>query len=118
ELIKSAIVDARRNAELNGVKNAFFEVGEAEEVIQKWRKFKFDVIFVDPPRKGCDEALLKAIIEMKIPKVVYVSCDPATLVRDLKILANGGYNIVETTPFDMFPQTSHVESATLATLKA
>jgi len=117
ELIKSAIIDARRNTELNGIKNAFFEVGEAEEVIQKWRKFKFDVIFVDPPRKGCDEALLQAIIDMKISKVVYVSCDPATLVRDLKILAAGGYNVEETTPFDMFPQTAHVESVSLLSLK-
>jgi len=117
EVVKSAIQDARRNAELNGIKNAFFEVGEAETVIQKWRKFKFDVIFVDPPRKGCDDAMLAAIIEMKIPKVVYVSCDQATLVRDLRILADGGYKVVEITPFDMFPQTVHVESVTLLTLK-
>jgi len=117
EVVKSAIMDARRNAELNGIKNAFFEVGGAEEVIQKWREFKFDVIFVDPPRKGCEESLLKAIIDMKIPKVVYVSCDPATLVRDLRILADGGYKLVEITPFDMFPQTVHVESVSMLVLK-
>ncbi|MFA5006215.1 MAG: 23S rRNA (uracil(1939)-C(5))-methyltransferase RlmD [Candidatus Izemoplasmatales bacterium] len=117
EVVKAAIQDARRNAEMNDIKNAFFEVGEAETVIQKWRKFKFDVIFVDPPRKGCDEALLAAIIEMRIPRVVYVSCDQATLVRDLRTLADGGYKVVEITPFDMFPQTAHVESVTLLTIK-
>jgi 23S rRNA (uracil1939-C5)-methyltransferase len=118
EVVKPAIIDARRNADLNEIKNAFFEVGEAEQVIKKWRGFKFDVIFVDPPRKGCDEGLLKEIIGMKIPKVVYVSCDPATLVRDLRILADGGYRVEEITPFDMFPQTIHVESVSLLSLKS
>jgi len=117
EVVKTAIQDARKNAELNGIKNAFFEVGEAETVIQKWRKFKFDVIFVDPPRKGCDDELLAAIIEMRIPRVVYVSCDQATLVRDLRNLVDGGYKVVEITPFDMFPQTAHVESVTLLTIR-
>jgi len=118
EVIKSAIQDARKNAEKNQIKNAFFEVGEAEEVIGKWLKFKFDVLFVDPPRKGCDPKFLEAIIGMKIPKIVYVSCDPATLVRDLKILADGGYAVQEITPVDMFPQTIHVESVSLLTLKS
>lgn len=113
ECIKSAIQDARKNAERNNIKNAFFEVGDAELVIDKWKKFNFDVVFVDPPRKGCDERFLNALIDMKVPKIVYVSCDPATLVRDLKILANGGYEIKEVTPFDLFPQTMHVESVTL-----
>lgn len=118
EVVKSAIQDARKNAEKNGIKNAFFEVGEAEEVIGKWAKFKFDVLFVDPPRKGCDPKFLEAVIGMKIPRVVYVSCDPATLIRDLKVLVDGGYSVHEITPVDMFPQTIHVESVTLLTLSA
>jgi len=116
EVVKSAIQDARKNAEINGVKNCFFEVGEAEEVIRKWKKFNFDVVFIDPPRKGCDPRFLSAVIEMKIPKIVYVSCDPASLVRDLKILKDGGYDIREITPFDMFPQTIHVETVVLMTV--
>jgi 23S rRNA (uracil1939-C5)-methyltransferase len=115
--VKPAVMDARKNAELNHLKNVFFEVGEAEVVIQKWKKFKFDVIFVDPPRKGCEKAMLDAIIMMKIPKIVYVSCDPGTLARDLKILSDGGYSILEVTPFDMFPQSVHVETVTLLQLK-
>jgi 23S rRNA (uracil1939-C5)-methyltransferase len=118
EIVKSAIQDARKNAEMNNVKNAFFEVGEVDKVIQKWLKYKFDVIFVDPPRKGCEKALLDQIIEMKIPRVVYISCDQATLARDLKILCgDGGYEIKEITPFDMFPQTTSVESVTLLVRK-
>lgn len=117
ELVKSAIQDARKNAGRNDNKNAFFEVGEAEEVIKKWQKFKFDVLIVDPPRKGCDQRFLDSVLEMKIPKIVYVSCDPATLIRDLQILNAGGYDIKEITPVDMFPQTIHVESVVLLTLK-
>lgn len=118
EIVKSAIQDARKNAELNGIKNAFFEVGEAHSVIAKWTKYKFDVIFVDPPRKGCDKALLDQIIDMKIPRIVYVSCDQATLARDLKILVDHGYEVAEITPFDMFPQTTSVESVSLITRKS
>jgi 23S rRNA (uracil1939-C5)-methyltransferase len=117
ELVKSAIQDARKNAGRNANKNAFFEVGDAEEVILKWKKFKFDVLIVDPPRKGCDKRFLDAVLEMKIPKIVYVSCDPATLIRDIQILNAGGYDIKEITPVDMFPQTIHVESVVLLTLK-
>ena len=117
ELIKSAVMDARKNAEINHITNAFFEVGEAETVIKKWNKYKFDVIFVDPPRKGCDKALLQAIDDMKIPRIVYISCDQATLARDLKILSDSGYEVKEVTPVDMFPQTTSVESVTLLTKK-
>jgi 23S rRNA (uracil1939-C5)-methyltransferase len=116
EVVKSAIMDARRNAELNGVKNVFFEVGESESVIKKWLKYKFDVIFVDPPRKGCNPSLLESIIQMKITKVIYISCDQATLARDVKVLVDGGYTLKEITPFDMFPQTVNVESVAFLTL--
>ncbi|WP_416420372.1 23S rRNA (uracil(1939)-C(5))-methyltransferase RlmD [Priestia aryabhattai] len=111
EIVPEAIEDAKRNAELNCIHNAEFEVGEAEVVIPNWYKqgIKADVIVVDPPRKGCDEALLNTIIEMKPKKVVYVSCGPATLARDLAILEKGGYETVEVQPVDMFPHTTHVE---------
>ncbi|WP_413304189.1 23S rRNA (uracil(1939)-C(5))-methyltransferase RlmD [Bacillus sp. 1P10SD] len=111
EVVPEAIEDAKRNAELNEITNAEFAAGEAEVVIPKWYKDgnTADVLVVDPPRKGCDEALLQTIIEMKPKKVVYVSCNPATLARDLRILEDGGYRTVEVQPVDMFPMTTHVE---------
>ncbi|CAM3885980.1 23S rRNA (uracil(1939)-C(5))-methyltransferase RlmD [Lederbergia lenta] len=119
EIIPEAIEDARKNAELNGITNAEFAVGEAEVVIPNWYKQgnKADVLVVDPPRKGCDQALLDTIINMKPEKVVYVSCNPATLARDLRILEDGGYKTVEVQPVDMFPHTTHVECVALIELK-
>ncbi|KKB43754.1 23S rRNA (uracil(1939)-C(5))-methyltransferase RlmD [Bacillus thermotolerans] len=115
EVVPEAIEDARRNADLNGMENAEFEAGEAETVIPEWYKqgIEADVIVVDPPRKGCDEALLQTIIDMKPEKVVYVSCNPSTLARDLRILEDGGFQTVEVQPVDMFPQTTHVECVVL-----
>lgn len=115
EIVPEAIEDARRNAELNKLKNVVFEVGKAEEVIPAWHKkgVKADVIVVDPPRKGCDEALLQTIIKMKPKRLVYVSCNPATLARDLRILEDGGFKTEEVQPVDMFPQTMHVECVAL-----
>lgn len=115
EVVPEAIEDAKRNAELNGITNAEFAAGEAEVIIPKWYKEgnSADVLVVDPPRKGCDEALLKTIIEMKPKKVVYVSCNPATLARDLRILEDGGYKTLEVQPVDMFPHTTHVECCVL-----
>ncbi|MCM3669685.1 23S rRNA (uracil(1939)-C(5))-methyltransferase RlmD [Mesobacillus maritimus] len=111
EVVSQAIEDAKRNAALNDIENVEFAVGKAEEVIPNWYKqgVKADVLVVDPPRKGCDEALLNTITEMKPQKVVYVSCNPATLARDLRILEDGGYKTLEVQPVDMFPQTTHVE---------
>ncbi|MED3622655.1 23S rRNA (uracil(1939)-C(5))-methyltransferase RlmD [Neobacillus thermocopriae] len=111
EVVKEAIEDARKNAALNGMTNVEFAVGEAEVVIPKWYKEgnTADVLVVDPPRKGCDAALLQTIIDMKPKKVVYVSCNPATLARDLRILEDGGYKTMEVQPVDMFPMTTHVE---------
>jgi 23S rRNA (uracil1939-C5)-methyltransferase len=119
EVVPEAIEDAKRNAELNGIKNAEFAAGEAEIVIPKWYKEgnTADVMVVDPPRKGCDEALLQTIIEMKPKKVVYVSCNPATLARDLRILEDGGYKTAEVQPVDMFPQTTHCEAVAKVVLK-
>ncbi|WP_342046531.1 23S rRNA (uracil(1939)-C(5))-methyltransferase RlmD [Bacillus sp. OTU530] len=112
EIVPEAIEDANRNAELNGIKNVEFAVGEAEKVIPNWYEqgVQADVIVVDPPRKGCDESLLETIIAMKPKRVVYVSCDPATLARDLRVLEDGGFKTVEIQPVDMFPQTMHVEN--------
>lgn len=112
EIVPQAIEDAKRNAELNGFTNTYFEAGPAEEVIPNWYKEgkHADVLVVDPPRKGCDEALLTTIIEQRPKRVVYVSCNPATLARDLRILEDGGYKTKEVQPVDMFPQSTHCEA--------
>ncbi|OEF99250.1 23S rRNA (uracil-5-)-methyltransferase RumA [Vulcanibacillus modesticaldus] len=119
EIVPEAIKDAKKNAELNGIKNVTFEVGAAETVIPKWQQqgLNVDVVVVDPPRKGCDQSLLQTIIELKPKRVVYVSCNPSTLARDLRILEDGGFKTIEIQPVDMFPQTTHVESVALLTLK-
>ena len=111
EVVEEAVEDAWRNAKLNGLSNVRFEIGKAEEVLPRWKDegVKADVIVVDPPRKGCDEALLSTILEMKPSKVIYVSCNPATLARDLKFLTEGGYRLQKVQPVDMFPHTAHVE---------
>lgn len=111
EIVPEAIEDAKRNAALNGLDNTTFEAGAAEVVIPRWKQegMNADVIVVDPPRKGCDPALLETILAIKPQRVVYVSCNPATLARDLRVLEDGGYRTVEVTPVDMFPQTVHVE---------
>ncbi|GIO50003.1 putative RNA methyltransferase [Paenibacillus azoreducens] len=115
EIVPEAIEDARRNAELNGLTNVTFEVGASEEVIPAWKEqgIEADVIVVDPPRKGCDPKLLETILEMKPERVVYVSCNPSTLARDLRVLEDGGYRTVEVTPVDMFPHTTHIENVAL-----
>ncbi|MBC1522469.1 23S rRNA (uracil(1939)-C(5))-methyltransferase RlmD [Listeria aquatica] len=112
EIVDAAIQDARRNAELNQLGNVIFETGKAEEVIPRWYKegVKADVIVVDPPRKGCDEKLLETILAMKPKRVVYVSCEPSTLARDLRILEDGGYKAGSVQPVDMFPMTTHIEN--------
>lgn len=119
EIVPEAIEDARKNAELNQLTNVSFEVGAAEEVIPEWYKqgIQADVLVVDPPRKGCDEALLQTILAMKPKRVVYVSCNPATLARDLRILEDGGYKTLEVQPVDMFPQTTHCEAVARIELK-
>ncbi|MFD2638068.1 23S rRNA (uracil(1939)-C(5))-methyltransferase RlmD [Piscibacillus salipiscarius] len=114
EVVPQAVDDAKDNAKRNHIDNAEFFVGEAEKVMPWWKAqgLKPDVIVVDPPRKGCDEELLKAMIDMKPEKIVYVSCNPSTLARDIKILANGGYSAKQIQPVDMFPQSNHIESVT------
>lgn len=119
EIVPQAIEDAKRNAELNGIDNAYFEAGAAEEVIPRWYEEgkRFDVLMVDPPRKGCDEKLLNTILTYKPDRVVYVSCNPGTLARDLRILEDGGYCTKEVQPVDMFPHSGHVECVALIELK-
>ena len=120
EIVPQAIEDAKRNAALNGFTNAEFYVGKAEEVLpKKYREegTKADVIVVDPPRKGCDEALLQTIVQMAPKRVVYVSCDSATLARDLKYLVNEGYEVKKGTVVDQFPHTVHVETVVLLSRK-
>ena len=115
EIIPQAIEDAKENAKANQLDNTEFYVGKAEEVLPDWygkhKEEQIDVIVVDPPRKGCDEACLNTMLEMQPKKIVYVSCDSATLSRDLKILCQGGYDLRALTPVDMFPHTVHVECA-------
>ncbi|HHX59811.1 MAG TPA: 23S rRNA (uracil(1939)-C(5))-methyltransferase RlmD [Epulopiscium sp.] len=116
EIVPEAIQDAKRNAVLNDIENVEFIVGQAEAVIPykfKEEGVQADVIVVDPPRKGCDESLLQTIVEMGPKRVVYVSCDPGTLARDLNYLTEHGFKVVEVQPVDMFPQTTHVECVVL-----
>lgn len=118
EIVPQAIDDAKKNAKINGITNAEFFVGKAEEVLPA--KLKEDseyaqVIVVDPPRKGCDEVLLDTIVQMKPNRVVYVSCDSATLARDLRYLCDRGYEVKEVQPVDMFGHTVHVECVVMMT---
>ena len=112
EIVPQAIEDARKNAERNHIENATFYVGKAEEVLPRLYEEEHifaDVICVDPPRKGCDEACLNTIIKMAPKRIVYVSCDSATLARDLKYLCENGYEIRKVRAVDQFGQTVHVE---------
>lgn len=116
EIIPEAIEDAKENAKRNDISNVAFYVGKAEEVLP--RKYKedgiyADVIVVDPPRKGCDEVCLQTMIEMAPKRIVYVSCDSATLARDVKILCENGYELKKARAFDNFPQSVHVETVVL-----
>ena len=112
EIVEDAIKDAKINARLNNLDNTEFYAGKAEEVVPKMYKDgkKANVVVVDPPRKGCDEKVLDTIVSMEPDKVVYVSCNPSTLARDLAYLDERGYKCVEVQPVDMFPHTMHVES--------
>ena len=111
EIVEDAIKDAKINAKLNNLNNVEFYVGKAEEVVPKmYSEGKTaNVVVVDPPRKGCDEKVLDTIVSMKPDRVVYVSCNPSTLARDLAYLDERGYKCVEIKPVDMFPHTMHVE---------
>ena len=123
EIIPQAIEDARKNAQINGIENAKFYVGKAEEVLPGYyadyakahpgEQAHADVIVVDPPRKGCEESLLETMVQMQPERIVYVSCDSATLARDLKYLCGNGYELVKVRAVDQFSQTVHVETVVL-----
>ena len=123
EIVPEAIENAKKNAEKNGLHNTEFFVGAAEEVLPKWveeqkREGKdvgnlVDVVSLDPPRKGCDEACLSAVLELSPKRIVYVSCDPGSLARDMKYLREGGYALEKWVGIDNFPRTGHVETIAL-----
>lgn len=115
EIVEEAVKDARNNAWENGITNTEFYCDKVENLLPHMIKegLNPDVVVVDPPRKGCDRSLLECILEGEPQKIIYVSCNPSTLARDLKILVEGGYVIQEVQPVDMFPQTKHVETVVL-----
>ncbi len=115
ETISDAVKDANANAKLNGITNAQYVTGKAEEVMPRWAEegLKTNVIFVDPPRKGLTPEFIDAAAKTKPEKIVYISCNTATQVRDLQLFMEKGYHFNEITPVDMFPQTPHVESVTV-----
>lgn len=118
EIVEAAVKDANRNATVNHIGNAKYQVGKAETVLRDWAHDgkKIDVLMVDPPRKGLDKSLIDALATIKPKKMVYISCNPATLARDLRLLTDIDYSVGSITPVDMFPMTNHVESVTLLTL--
>ena len=129
EIVPQAIEDAKNNAKLNGITNAEFFVGKAEEVLPEFYEKNIangaagdmlhpDVIVVDPPRKGCDEKCLDTMLKMQPERIVYVSCDSATLARDLRILVDGGYELKKVRAVDQFSHTTHVESVVLLIRKS
>lgn len=120
EIIPQAIEDAKINAEINNIKNAEFFCGDASLAAEKLAQqgIKADCIIIDPPRKGCDSTLINTISEkFSPPRVIYISCDPATLARDLKIFNELGYSAFKVIPVDLFPRTGHVETVCLLSRK-
>lgn len=115
EIVAEAIEMAEQNAELNSIENVIFEVGKAEEWLPRWNDLgvNFDVVVVDPPRKGLEENFLTAVIEQAPEKIVYVSCNPATCARDCELFSQAGYELQFVQPVDLFGQTPHVECVAL-----
>ncbi|MGT2745356.1 23S rRNA (uracil(1939)-C(5))-methyltransferase RlmD [Streptococcus phocae subsp. phocae] len=115
ELLERAVQDAQKNAAINGITNVHFVTDSAENAMEKWRKegIKPSVIIVDPPRKGLTESFIKASVAMNPDKITYISCNPATMARDIKSYQDLGYALNKVQPFDLFPQTHHVESIAL-----
>lgn len=118
DVIADSIEDAEKNAERHGISHATYVVGKAEQVLPQWAKegWKPDVLVVDPPRTGLDQQLLNTILKVKPKKIVYVSCNPSTLAKDISVLVSK-YKVGYIQPVDMFPQTSHIESVTSLILK-
>jgi 23S rRNA (uracil1939-C5)-methyltransferase len=114
-LAEAAVADAAKNARLNGIRNCQFEAGDAAELLAGFseEKAEADIVALNPPRKGCDEEVLRSCSSLKPKRIIYVSCSPTTLARDLNILKGLGYRTLEIQPVDMFPQTAHVENVAL-----
>jgi len=111
EEVPEAIADAGHNQKLNSIKNAVFHQGKVEAILPDFMKrISFSAVILDPPRKGVESSILLAIAEQRIPQILYVSCNPMTLVRDVRVLLESGYKVEKVTPFDMFPQTWHIET--------
>ena len=120
EIVPQAIEDAKKNAQINGIENARFYVGKAEDVLpEKYENdgIHADIIVVDPPRKGCEESVLHTMVKMQPERIVYVSCDSATLARDVKYLRGSGYEVKRVKGVDMFPHTGHVETVVMLSHK-
>lgn len=113
EIVGDAIKDAKINAKNNNIKNCHFYCADAQDFMRKYDGERMDTVFIDPPRKGCSEQFLSSLVRFKPNKIVYISCNPETQVRDIKYLLNKGYTFNEVYPVDMFPQTFHVETVVL-----
>jgi 23S rRNA (uracil1939-C5)-methyltransferase len=115
ESVHSAVADAEKNARLNNIRNCRFEAGDAAEILEELKQdgYKADLVILNPPRKGCDERVLADTAALAPARIIYVSCSPRTLARDLDILSRLGYLTRETQPVDMFPQTPHLENVAL-----
>ena len=112
ELYPQAVTDAKQNAAINGIQNARFYVGPCEDIITRLNQ-SFDVVVLDPPRTGCKAQTIEAVVKTNARRIIYVSCNPSTLARDLQLFASSGYTITRVQPVDMFPRTSHVETVVL-----
>lgn len=113
EIVESAVNDGIKNAELNGIKNVDYRCGKVEDYIEEFQDGDFDLVIVNPPRKGCTNKVLDALANIKSKKIVYVSCNPASLARDIKHLEPKGYKLKKLQPIDLFPHTYHIESVCL-----
>jgi 23S rRNA (uracil1939-C5)-methyltransferase len=119
DIIKESIIDARKNAKKHVITNAHYEAGKAEQLLPKWLKegWRPDVVVVDPPRTGCDQAFLATVVKIKPKRMIYVSCNPSTLAKDVHMLISNGFQVEHVTPVDMFPQTAQVEAVCTLVLK-
>jgi 23S rRNA (uracil1939-C5)-methyltransferase len=117
EIIKEAVLDANENKKINNIKNVEFILGDVEKEITKLKDKNIDIVFLDPPRKGCSKSFLDAVINIKPKKIVYISCNVNTQARDILYLLKEGYNVEESHPVDMFPHTYHIENIVMLEIK-
>ena len=117
EVVEQSIINAKENAKSNNIDNVEFFAGKAEQIVPKLysQNIKATIVILDPPRKGCEKQVIDTIINMAPQKVIYVSCNPSTLARDIKLLESGGFKLQTAQPVDQFPWTEHVECVILMT---